>query len=67
LQAATSEAVRVLRRNLTSPNPFLAIKAAQLVMGHAFKALEMYEMRARLDQLEQLLAAQSTASGRRRA
>ncbi len=57
LQAASSEAVEALRRNLGCANPAAEIKAAQIILDQAMKGAELLEMQGRIEQLEAMLAA----------
>jgi hypothetical protein len=57
IQAATVEAVATLRRNLKCKNVFAENAAAQAILSHALKAVELRELAARIDELEQLLQA----------
>jgi DNA-binding MurR/RpiR family transcriptional regulator len=52
LQAATVEAVKTLRRNLNCGNAFAENSAAQAVLTHSLKALEMQELQERIERLE---------------
>jgi DNA-binding MurR/RpiR family transcriptional regulator len=56
LQAATVEAVKTLRRNLNCGNAFAENSAAQAVLTHSLKALEMQELQQRLEALEERIA-----------
>jgi len=62
LQAATKEAVSTLRRNLNCGNFFAENAAAQAILTHSFKAIEMQEMQQRIERLEQIL---ESSNGRR--
>ena len=55
LQAATKEAVSTLRRNLNCGSAFAENAAAQAILTHSFKAIELQEMQGRIERLEQLL------------
>jgi hypothetical protein len=65
LQAATLRAVETLERNLTCGNFFAENAAAQAILTHSFKAMELQEMQQRIERLEQILDAQK--KGMRRA
>ena len=58
LQAATKEAVKTLRRNLRCGNFFAENAAAQAILTHSFKAIELHELQSRIERLEQTLDAQ---------
>ena len=65
LQAATMRAVETLERNLNCGNFFAENAAAQAILTHSFKAMELQEMQQRIERLEQILDAQK--KGMRRA
>jgi len=52
LQAATSEAVNTLRRNLTCGKAGDEIRAAAVILDQSAKYLELYELRERIAHLE---------------
>jgi hypothetical protein len=52
LQEATDEAVECLKRNMTSATPSVQVRAASIVLEHAVKAVELYDLNERLDQLQ---------------
>ena len=52
LQAATVKAVKTLVRNLTCGNFFAENAAAQAILTHTFKAIEMRELQDRIAALE---------------
>ncbi len=58
LQAAASEAVETLKRNLTCENPGVEIRAAQIVLEQAVKGVELIDLQERVERLESLLAEQ---------
>jgi len=55
LQAATKEAVTTLRRNLNCGNFFAENAAAQAILTHSFKAIEMRELQEQIDEIKTLL------------
>ncbi len=55
LQAATSEAVHTLRRNLTCGKAGDEIRAAAVILDQSAKYLELYELRERIAHLESKL------------
>jgi hypothetical protein len=55
LQAATVEAVKTLRRNLTCGNAFAENTAATTILSQSLKAVEMQELQSRTERLEQML------------
>ncbi len=55
LQAATKEAVTTLRRNLNCGNFFAENAAAQAILSHSFKAIEMRELQEQIDEIKTLL------------
>jgi transposase-like protein len=58
LQAATSEAVETLKRNLHCENPAVEIRAAQVIIEQAVKGVELIDLQERVERLESLLAEQ---------
>lgn len=54
LQTATSEAVDTLRRNLSCENPHAEIAAAKAIIEFSLKGIELADMVARLERLEEL-------------
>jgi AcrR family transcriptional regulator len=65
LQAATLRAVETLERNLNCGNFFAENAAAQAIITHAFKAIELHEMDERVARLEQAFAEQEKEKGKR--
>jgi transposase-like protein len=55
LQQATGEAVATLRRNLTSGKASVEVRAAQIILEQATKAIELYDLEERLARLEEVL------------
>lgn len=55
LQAATSEAVATLKRNLTCGNQSVEVRAAQIILDQSVKAVELVDLAERVEDLEQLL------------
>ncbi len=62
LQAATVRAVETLERNLNCGNFFAENAAAQAILTHSFKAIELRELQEQIDGIKTLLA--SRASGK---
>jgi AcrR family transcriptional regulator len=62
LQAATLRAVETLERNLNCGNFFAENAAAQAILTHSFKAIEVRELQQQIDEIKTLLA--SRASGK---
>ncbi len=58
LQAAASEAVETLKRNLHCENPGVEIRAAQIVLEQAIRGVELIDLQERVERLENLLAEQ---------
>jgi AcrR family transcriptional regulator len=59
LQAATVRAVETLERNLRCGNPFAENAAAQAILTHSFKAIEVRELQEQIDDIKTLLAARA--------
>ena len=57
LQAATVRAVETLERNLSCGNFFAENAAAQAILTHSFKAIELVDLQERLEMLEKMLPA----------
>lgn len=55
LQAATSEAVATLKRNLNCGNQSVEVRAAQIILDQSVKAVELVDLAERVEELEQLL------------
>ncbi len=53
LQDATTEAVDCLKRNLSCGTPSTEVRAASVILDHALKAVEVYELETRLAALEE--------------
>ncbi|MDQ3302178.1 MAG: hypothetical protein M3518_02350 [Actinomycetota bacterium] len=53
LQDATTEAVDCLKRNLSCGMPSTEVRAASVILDHALKAVEVYELESRLAALEE--------------
>ncbi len=64
LQAATVEAVKTLRRNLTCGNAFAENTAALGILSQSMKAIELHELRERLEKLEEAEAARTPEKAR---
>jgi hypothetical protein len=58
LQAATLRAVETLERNLNCGNFFAENAAAQAILTHSFKAIELQELQSRIEHLEKTFAEQ---------
>ena len=58
LQAACSDAVATLRKNLNCGAANVEVSAAKTILDQAVKAIELTDMEERLEQLEQLFQAQ---------
>ncbi len=56
LQAATSEAVGALQRNLGCGRPSAEIAAAKAIIDQAIRAIELVDLAERVEQLEQAAA-----------
>jgi hypothetical protein len=54
LQAATSDAVAALKRNLTCGNQSVEVRAAQIILEQSVKAVELVDLAERVEELEQL-------------
>jgi hypothetical protein len=52
LQAAATEAVDTLRRNLTCGTPSVEVRAATAILDQAVRAVELWDLAERLDRLE---------------
>ena len=55
LQAATVRAVETLERNLSCGNFFAENAAAQAILTHSFKAIEVRELQEQIDEIKMLL------------
>jgi len=64
LQAATVEAVKTLRKNLNCGNSFAENSAAQAILTHSFKAIELSELSSRIERLEETLGTREKGKGR---
>ncbi len=53
LQDATTEAVDCLKQNLSCGMPSTEVRAASVILDHALKAVELYELETRLSALEE--------------
>ncbi|MDQ3255393.1 MAG: transposase family protein [Acidobacteriota bacterium] len=67
LQAATVRAVETLERNLSCGNFFAENAAAQAILAHAFKAIEMRELQEQIDEIKTLIEARGKHEPRRTA
>jgi hypothetical protein len=52
LQAATSEAVETLERNLHCENPSVEVRTAQIILETAIKGTELIDILQRLERIE---------------
>ena len=59
LQQASTEAVATLQRNLTCGTPSVEVRAAATILDQAIKAVELFDMVERVEQLETRLSAGS--------
>jgi AcrR family transcriptional regulator len=55
LQAATLRAVETLERNLNCGNFFAENAAAQAILTHSFKAIEVRELQEQIDEIKGML------------
>jgi hypothetical protein len=53
VQEATVEAVDCLKRNLSCGTPSTEVRAASVILDHALRAVELYELESRLSALEE--------------
>ncbi len=60
LQAATVRAVETLERNLSCGNFFAENAAAQAILTHSFKAIEVRELQEQIDEIKTLLATRGS-------
>jgi len=60
LQAATVKAVETLERNLSCGNFFAENAAAQAILTHSFKAIEVRELQEQIDEIKTLLATRGS-------
>ena len=59
LQQAATEAVSTLQRNLTCGTPAVEVRAATAILDQAIKAVELFDVVERVEQLEARLAARA--------
>jgi hypothetical protein len=59
LQQAATAAVDTLHRNLTCGTPSVEVRAASVILDQAIKAVELFDIVDRVEQLEARLAAAS--------
>lgn len=64
LQSATGEAVQTLTRNLHAENPAIEIRAADLILTHAFKGTETLDILERLETIENEFTKQIEENGK---
>ena len=55
LQQATTDAVECLQRNLREAKPPTQVRAAQIILDQALRAVELYDLNDRLDRLQDYL------------
>jgi transposase len=65
LQAAASEAVETLKRNLTCGKPEAENRAAQIILEQAVKGIELVDLQERVERLASLLDEQGKAKGKK--
>ncbi len=65
LQTTASEAVETLKRNLTCGNEAVEVRAASLIIEQAVKGVELVDLQARVERLEELSASQEKGKGQR--
>ena len=61
LQQAATEAVATLQRNLTCGTPSVEVRAATAILDQAIKAVELFDLVERVEQLEARVAASADA------
>ena len=59
LQQAATEAVSTLQRNLTCGTPAVEVRAATAILDQAIRAVELFDVVERVEQLEARLAARA--------
>ena len=59
LQQTATEAVETLRRNLTCGTPAVEVRAATAILDQAIKAVELFDVVERVEQLEARVAARA--------
>ena len=59
LQQAATEAVTTLQRNLTCGTPVVEVRAATAILDQAIRAVELFDVVERVEQLESRLAARA--------
>lgn len=64
LQAACSEAVKTLHRNLSCGVASTEVTAAKIILEQATKGVELIDLQERLESLEQLLEAAAQRKGK---
>ncbi|MDQ3175561.1 MAG: transposase family protein [Acidobacteriota bacterium] len=67
LQAATVRAVETLERNLSCGNFFAENAAAQAILTHSFKAIEVRELQEQIDEIKTLIETRGKHEPRRTA
>lgn len=63
LQAASSEGVATLRRNLTCGTPSVEVQAAAKLLDQCFKAAELHDIIERLEEIEAHLRGKEAKGG----
>ena len=58
LQGKSLQAVEALARNLTCGNAFAENTAAQMILAHAIKGVELQDLQSEVEEIKRLLAAQ---------
>jgi hypothetical protein len=61
LQSATGEAVKTLRRNLANESGFVSNAAANSILSHSLKAIELEELAERIERLETMLSQKGSS------
>jgi transposase-like protein len=62
LQQTATEAVETLRRNLTCGTPSVEVRAATAILEQATRAVELFDIAERVEQLEARLAVRMEGS-----
>lgn len=61
LQSLTSEAIQALRRNLTCGKPAVEVTAANSILQHAIRGVELIDLEERISEIEQTLPARASS------
>ena len=67
LQGKAMLAVETLAKNLTCGQPFAENAAAQAILTHAIKGVELQDLQAEIEAIKQMLAERETRKGLREA